>query len=123
MAGATETVRETETSQELPGVSGTTYLSIDGMTCGNCARHVTQALQGVSGVRSASVDLDSHQAVVSWQPNIAPDEGAVIQAVEKEGFGAQLMERDAGRPERALAGWGLNLALGVPITALLMLAE
>ena len=47
-----------------------TRLMIDGMTCGNCARHVTEALQSVAGVGSATVNLDAHQATVRWQANI-----------------------------------------------------
>ncbi|HXJ73406.1 MAG TPA: cation transporter, partial [Candidatus Dormibacteraeota bacterium] len=32
-----------------------TELSINGMTCGNCVRHVTEAIQGVPGVSGAQV--------------------------------------------------------------------
>ena len=53
MAGATESVAQAAPTSEDRRGRETTYLAIDGMTCGNCARHVTQALQGVSGVRSA----------------------------------------------------------------------
>ena len=41
--------------------SRTTGLLVKGMTCGNCARHVTEAIQGVSGVRSATVSLENKQ--------------------------------------------------------------
>jgi cation transport ATPase len=43
-----------------------TELSVSGMTCGNCARHVTEAIQSVPGVHSATVSLDSHSASVRW---------------------------------------------------------
>jgi len=32
-------------------------LAISGMTCANCARHVTEAIQSVPVVQSASVNL------------------------------------------------------------------
>ncbi|MEK7780268.1 MAG: heavy metal-associated domain-containing protein, partial [Verrucomicrobiota bacterium] len=32
-------------------------LRVEGMTCNNCARHVTEAIQSVSGVQSAMVSL------------------------------------------------------------------
>src|SRR6184192_1880054 len=45
-----------------------TELAISGMTCGNCARHVTEALQSVPGVRSAAVSLEGKSASVKWTP-------------------------------------------------------
>ena len=42
-----------------PAVAGggaKTLLAVQGMTCGNCARHVTEALQSVPGVAFAAVD-------------------------------------------------------------------
>src|SRR5512147_280733 len=86
------------------GVPVVTELAITGMTCGNCARHVTQAIQGVSGVRSAFVSLDAQRAKVSWEADAQPDLGAVIKAVENEGFGAKIIEADApGHGEHRLA--------------------
>ena len=104
--------------------SDRTQLSIDGMTCGNCARHVTQALQSVPGVRSATVSLDAHQATVRWQPEFVPNARAVIEAVQKEGFEAQVLGADAaGHEKHGAGGWAINLGVGVPVTALLMLGE
>lgn len=106
------------------GGSVTTQLKIGGMTCGNCARHVTDALQSVSGVRSASVSLDDHQATVRWQPDLPAQVPALIEAVHKEGFEARLLgaRSETGAARRGSA-WGLNLAIGLPATALLMLGE
>ena len=101
-----------------------TRLAIEGMTCGNCARHVTEALQDVPGVRSAIVSLDSHQATVHWKPEAAPDETAVIEAVEHAGFEARVSEVDTtDHAAHRLSGWGLNLWVGLPVTGLLMLGE
>ncbi len=94
------------------------------MTCGNCARHVTEAIQAVAGVRTALVNLDTHAAKVFWTAHTEPDVRAVIQAVEKEGFGAKIREAGTHDPtEHKLAGWELNLWLGVPVTILLMAGE
>ena len=41
-----------------------TELQVEGMTCANCARHVTEAIQGVPGVHSAAVNLETHRATV-----------------------------------------------------------
>ena len=65
-------------------MAGTLNLTITGMTCDHCARSVTQALQAVPGVASATVDLKAGTAVVQG----APDLQALISAVEDEGYGA-----------------------------------
>ncbi|KAA0227632.1 MAG: heavy-metal-associated domain-containing protein [Dehalococcoidia bacterium] len=65
----------------------TIQLSVTGMTCGHCVKSVTTALQGVSGVTSASVDLDSKSAVVEGD---AVDAAKLIEAVKEEGYEAAL---------------------------------
>ena len=44
----------------------TTELRVSGMTCNNCARHVTEAIQGVPGVQSVSVNLQDAAASLRW---------------------------------------------------------
>src|SRR5882757_10931332 len=103
----------------------TTELSVSGMTCGNCARHVTEAIQSVPGVRSATVSLDSRSASVRWAADGKHDATAVVQAIEKEGYGAKVIEahdhHDHG--EHELAGWQINLVIAVLGTAPLMIGE
>ncbi len=41
-----------------------THLKIEGMTCQHCVSHVTEALEGVTGVASAKVNLKKGEAVV-----------------------------------------------------------
>jgi Cu+-exporting ATPase len=116
----------TELTEAKAQVAGApvTQLSVTGMTCGNCARHVTEALQGVTGVQSAAVSLDSHQASVRWRAGTEPDVQALVEAVKEEGFGAEVLDVKAAKQgEHILAGWQLNLLLGVPVTAILMLGE
>jgi len=67
--------------------SGTTTLSIDGMTCGHCVQAVTKALSAVPGVKVRSVAVGSAEIEVS-------DSGAAGKAM------AVLQE--AGYPARAM---------------------
>ncbi len=114
----------TERQKAAPHPSTVTDLDVTGMTCGNCARHVTQAIQGVAGVQSAVVSLEGHTARVRWRPDAEHNPEAVIKAIEEEGYGAKLLEskpREIG--ESKLTGWRVNVLLGVPVTLLLMTGE
>jgi len=113
-----------KSSQAQPESRGATDLAITGMTCANCARHVTEAIQSVSGVHSVNMSLDAHQATVRWAPGSAHDLNAVIKAVEEEGYGARVMDsHSADHGEHKLSGWRINLLLGVPVTLVLMVGE
>ncbi len=104
----------------------TTDFSVRGMTCQNCARHVREALQAVPGVVQASVQLDAGRVTVHWRADAPRDVGAILQAVTAAGFTASAMDPGASVPPRRVgisSGWSLNLALGVPVTAVLMLGE
>jgi len=94
------------------------------MTCGNCARHVTEAIQSVPGVRSATVSLDSRIAAVRWTPEAPQDTAAVIEAIEKEGYSAKVIEaHEHAHEEHKLAGWQTSLLIAVFGTAPLMIGE
>ena len=102
-----------------------TNLTVSGMTFGNCARHVTEALQSVSGVQNALVDLEANQATVRWKPEAQPNDSALISAVEAEGFQAEVM----GKPEahdhsgHAPSVWQTTLWVGLVGTLPLMIVE
>ncbi len=100
-----------------------TDLAVTGMTCANCARHVAQAIQAVPGVQSAAVNLEANQATVRWKNGGKGDVAAVLSAVAEAGYGATVIEAGSQDQSTKLAGWGLNLAVGLPVTALLMLGE
>ena len=113
-----------ERRTERPANQAVTELSVSGMTCSNCARHVTGAIQNVAGVRSAMVSLESHQALVRWSADAPQNVPAVIQAIEAEGYGAKVLEAGGrGRGETRLRGWELNLWIGVLCTLPLMVGE
>ena len=106
------------------GNRAVTELAIGGMTCGNCARHVTEAIQGVAGVQSATVSLDAHQASVRWAVGAKPNLAGVINAVKEAGYEANVAEVNGHEHgERKLAGWQINLWIGVIGTAPLMIGE
>ena len=92
----------------MPAVANnpSTELAVTGMTCGNCARHVTEAIQGVPGVHSATVSLDSQRASVRWAPDGEHNVPALIQAIEGEGYGAKVIAVDKpDQGQQRLAGW------------------
>ncbi len=66
----------------------TITLNIDGMTCGGCVKSVTKVLNGLDGVRSATVSLENKNAQVEF------DEGKIqiaqlVEAVEDAGYDAR----------------------------------
>lgn len=59
-------------------------LSIEGMMCQNCVRHVMNALNGLSGVEDVSVSLEEKKAVVTASDNVT--EEMLVNAVTEEGY-------------------------------------
>jgi len=97
---------------------------IAGMTCADCARHVTDALQGVAGVASAEVSLQDGRARVRWRAQAPPDTAALSAAVRAAGYTAQpAPSATKPRPPAPMAGWRLNVLLGLIGTAPLMIGE
>jgi copper chaperone CopZ len=64
-------------------------LKIEGMTCGGCVRSVEKALAGVSGLKSAKVDLDRAEALVETESGANP--APFLAAVEDAGYDARLV--------------------------------
>jgi len=114
----------TESSERQPAASATTELLVTGMTCNNCARHVTGAIQGVPGVRHAAVMLEAGRASVHWTPGANADVDAVLRAVKAAGYSAKPVEA-AGRDhaEHRQTGWQLNLWIGALATLALVVGE
>jgi Cu+-exporting ATPase len=104
-----------------------TELRVEGMTCNNCARHVTTALQTVAGVQSAMVNLESSRATVRWGASGRVDNDKLIQAVTAAGYEAALVRPDSGSGSEHHHGhdhdWKINLWLGGIVTTVLMLGE
>jgi Cu+-exporting ATPase len=115
---------ESKTHPKTDAAAAVTELLVTGMNCNNCARHVTEAIQSVPGVRSASVMLDAGRASVRWTADTSTDVPAVIAAVQEAGYKAQPVEtaaHDHGKSRQR--SWHLNLWLGAFVTLLLMAGE
>jgi P-type Cu+ transporter len=102
----------------------TTELLVSGMTCQNCARRVTEAIQSVPGVHSASVLLEAGHATARWNPGATQDVPAIIKAVQKAGYGAKVIQADISTCcETKRTRWQPNLWLGIAVTSALMIGE
>jgi Cu+-exporting ATPase len=74
-------------------------LDISGMTCASCAAHVEKALSRVDGVSQAEVNLALERANVEFDGTGGPE--ALINAVERAGYGASLRASGAARQGQA----------------------
>ena len=96
-------------------------LGITGMTCASCSARVEKALNKVSGVLEASVNLATEQATIQMAQGTALAE--LIAAVERAGYGAQLPQaatESPAVPARALPDWwpvALAMLLSLPLAA------
>jgi Cu+-exporting ATPase len=113
-------------ASEQPPAAPTSFFHVHGMTCGNCARHVREAVQELPFVQSVSVDLDQGLARVKWQRNVQTGDSSVIQAIEKAGFSAVLGSEIGTRSPAGwspLRGWKFNVFVGLPVLLPLLWGE
>jgi Cu+-exporting ATPase len=104
--------------------TSTTELSIDGMTCNNCARHVTDAIQAVAGVQSATVSLAARRATVRWISAEAKNISGVLADISQAGYGAREIPPSANSNGEAQSRhWKWTLIVGITATVLLMAGE
>jgi len=100
----------------------TVQLLLEGMTCASCVNKVEKALQTVPGVQQARVNLADRSALISG----TPDSQALLQAVVKAGYGAELIVDESLRRQRQQQtaqqsmkrfSWqaALALSLGIPL--------
>ncbi|WLS77954.1 copper-exporting P-type ATPase CopA [Erwinia pyri] len=81
--------------QQLPATQSF-HLLIDGMSCASCVGRVQSALQKVSGVTQARVNLAERSALVMG--DAAPE--SLVSAVKEAGYGAEVIEDDVERREK-----------------------
>lgn len=62
-------------------------LSVQGMTCGSCVKHVTKAIESLDGVESVHIDLQSGRVQVERASNRSDD---LIHALDEEGYPSSL---------------------------------
>jgi Cu+-exporting ATPase len=114
------------TQPVAPTAKRSEELTVTGMTCSGCARHVTEALQSVSGVAGAQVLLEEKRAVVRWAPTAQPDAEALVQAVQRAGYEARIIsDTAAGEPEPSASAtaWSNSLLVALLATVALMAGE
>lgn len=83
--------KSSATSNELITIDNRSYsmikhILVEGMSCNHCAGHVEKALQNVSGVVSAKVDLAAKTAVVEVNNNCSDE--ALRSAITDAGYDA-----------------------------------
>jgi copper chaperone CopZ len=86
-------IRVTVLEAELMASEPLVYidLGVGGMTCDDCVRHVTAALESVPGVHRAEVSLAGRGATVEASPDTATE--ALTAAVRASGYNAFLRRR------------------------------
>ncbi len=63
---------------------------VEGMGCEKCVAHVKEALEGLDGVSSAEVSLETNTAVVTLSKDVA--DTAIIAAIDEAGYDVSSIE-------------------------------
>lgn len=79
-------------------------LEVQGMSCGSCIKHVTQALQTLRGVQQVDVDLQSGHVKVSG--TMPDDAQALLAALKAAGYPAKLTTSALPSPDKPSGGCG-----------------
>lgn len=99
-------------------------LSVVGMTCGNCARSVSAALQAVPGVRSVSVSQEMGLAQVVIEPSAQVESRKLIEAVVAAGYDAKLRPIGVPTAQATVANpWQRPLWFGAAVMLCLWLGD
>ena len=61
------------------------HFPIQGMTCGNCVRHVEQALNKLTGISKLEVNLEKNEALVEYDSTLITSE-AMATALKDAGY-------------------------------------
>ncbi len=61
------------------------HFPIQGMTCGNCVRHVEKALKNLPGISQLEVILEKHEALVEYDSTVVTYE-AMAFALKEAGY-------------------------------------
>ncbi|WP_145594243.1 copper-exporting P-type ATPase CopA [Yersinia aleksiciae] len=120
---ATNDANKAEIAQAAPATeSDSVQLLLSGMSCASCVSKVQHALESVDGVEVARVNLAERSALVTGNPS----NDALIAAVKRAGYDAEIIEDEAERRERQQQmshasmkrfQWqaALGLLLGIPL--------
>src|SRR4029079_18589458 len=78
-----------------PGTLEQVRLDITGMTCASCSARIERKLGRVAGVQSATVNLATEKALVSFAAPVTVEQ--IVAEVHKTGYGASVVAAP-GRP-------------------------
>lgn len=79
----------------------TINLSVIGMTCGACVKHVEKAISSIAGVRKVEVNLNAGTAKV--EGDFAEGASPILAALEGDGYPAKVSFDQASK-EKARSG-------------------
>ena len=105
-----------------PSPTAGVELELRGLHCAGCVAAVEAALQRVPGVQDATVNLATQRATVQPAPDAGPlDPAALVAAVRRAGYQAEIPSADAAPPQTDLRRerWRLLAAtiLALPVLA------
>jgi Cu+-exporting ATPase len=66
------------------------------MTCASCSARIERKLGKVEGIASASVNLATEKALVSFSSPVTVDQ--IVREIEKTGYGARVIDASAANP-------------------------
>ena len=70
--------------QEKAGKEKSMKISVKGMMCGHCEKHVKEALEAIEGITSATASHEKAEVTIETSKEV--DESAIKAAVEKAGY-------------------------------------
>jgi copper chaperone CopZ len=79
----------------------TINLTVSGMTCGACVKHVEKAINSIAGVEKVEVDLAS--GAVKVEGHVLQHVKEIIAALEEDGYPAKISS-DASPQAKAKSG-------------------
>ena len=81
----------------------TINLTVSGMTCGSCVKHVEKAVSSIAGVEKVEVDLAS--GAVKVEGDVSQKVAQIIAALEEDGYPAKVSSGEvASESSKAKSG-------------------
>ena len=65
-------------------------ISVEGMGCQNCVKHVTEALEALDGVDKAEVSLEKNNAVITLSKDVSDE--TIKSAIDEAGYDVSKIE-------------------------------
>lgn len=62
----------------------TTLITVQGMTCGNCVKHVKEAISELSGVSNVEIELEGGKVTIESSGDL--DAAVLSEAVSEAGY-------------------------------------